>query len=486
MRDVSWGYVRGVYPCDMLRTNLQLLRIAEVCEKRNSSWRAVLPAEHAAVAVRVAREVTARLREPGVVEAAATAATHQSAFPRSTHWLPYAVSQGYAGLAIMDGYLDASFPGEGWDLIGRHHLERAARGAEGAAPLMAGMFSGLSGLAFAAWQLSHGGVRYRNLLAQIEAVLAPETIALAAHLSEEKRGVSVSDFDVISGLSGVGAYLLCRRDQPLPATALQALLRCLVALTQEEDGVPRWHTPPHLIMDEGMRLHFPHGNLNCGLAHGLPGILAVLALARLAHLEAQGLADAIAHVADWLSRHRVDDPWGVNWPTAVALEREETATGPILRPGVAAGSSDGPGRAAWCYGSPGVARSLWLAGEALDHDGYRDLAVAAMEAVYRRPIHERRIDSPTFCHGVAGLLQITLRFAHDTGLPLFTDAACNLTAQLLALYRPDSLLGYRNLEIPGSEVDQPGLLDGAPGVAMVLLAAATDAEPTWDRLFLLS
>jgi hypothetical protein len=36
------------------------------------------------------------------------------------------------------------------------------------------------------------------------------------------------------------------------------------------------------------------------------------------------------------------------------------------------------------------------------------------------------------------------------------------------------------------EMDQPGLLDGAPSVALVLLAAATTVEPTWDRLFLLS
>jgi hypothetical protein len=108
-----------------------------------------------------------------------------------------------------------------------------------------------------------------------------------------------------------------------------------------------------------------------------------------------------------------------------------------------------------------------------------------MEGVYRRPIADRWIDSPTFCHGVAGLLQITLRFAHDTGLPMFTAAACALTEQLLDLYEPDSLLGYRSLEPPGS-VDRPGLLDGAPGVALALLAAATPVEPSWDRLFLLS
>jgi len=147
---------------------------------------------------------------------------------------------------------------------------------------------------------------------------------------------------------------------------------------------------------------------------------------------------------------------------------------------------DGPSRAAWCYGAPGVARALWLAGVARDRPDWRNLAIEAMEAVYRRPIAARQIDSPTFCHGVSGLLQVTLRFANDTALPVFTDAAADLAEQLLSAYEPDSLLGYRNWEPGGTRVDQPGLLDGAPGVLLTLLAASTDAEPLWDRAFLLS
>ena len=109
-----------------------------------------------------------------------------------------------------------------------------------------------------------------------------------------------------------------------------------------------------------------------------------------------------------------------------------------------------------------------------------------MEAVYRRPPQARQIDSPTFCHGVAGLQQITLRFAHESGAPLFVDAAQALHRQLLAAYEPESLLGYRSIEPGGTRIDQPGLLDGAAGVALVLLAAATAVEPAWDALFLLS
>jgi hypothetical protein len=143
-------------------------------------------------------------------------------------------------------------------------------------------------------------------------------------------------------------------------------------------------------------------------------------------------------------------------------------------------------RAAWCYGAPGVARSLWLAGQGLGDEALQQIAVEGMEAVYRRPVEERRIDSPTFCHGIAGLLQVTLRFAHDTSLPVFTEAASELTEQLLTMYDPERALGFCSIEPGGNLVDQPGLLDGAPGVALVLLAASSNVEPTWDRLFLLS
>src|SRR5207249_1088809 len=184
--------------------------------------------------------------------------------------------------------------------------------------------------------------------------------------------------------------------------------------------------------------------------------------------------------------NRCDDAWGVNWPTTVALEAVDTPGGPALKPGAAAAAPHGPGRTAWCYGSPGVVRALWLAGEALDCPAYRDLALAGMEAIARRPLANRWIDSPTFCHGVAGLMQITLRFANETGQPSLTEAARALGDQLLGLFDPATRLGYYSLEPGGVRVDQPGLLDGAPGTALVLLAAATGVTPTWDRLFLLA
>jgi hypothetical protein len=205
----------------------------------------VLAGNHTAVAV--AQEVAARLRDREQIEAAYMAAARQTAFPQSVYWAPHSIAQGDAGLALMCGYLDACFPDEGWDATAHQYLTLAARGAQQSGYLATGMFGGLSGFAFAAWSLSRQGTRYKKLLAAIEPTLLSQTVELADTLSRQKQSVSVGQFDLISGLSGVGAYLLCRREHQKPAAALRAVLRGLIALTSEDEGIPRWHTPAHLM-----------------------------------------------------------------------------------------------------------------------------------------------------------------------------------------------------------------------------------------------
>jgi hypothetical protein len=427
-----------------------------------------------AAALNAALHVAQKLREPGDAERAAALAATQSEFPQFSHWSPAGIAQGNAGLAVLWAYLDSCFPDEGWDAVGKVHLDLAVRGAERVPP-GGGLFSGVGGLGFAATQLSRGGTRYRRLLSSLDEAITSEVMPLAARL-RDADGVSTGDFDVISGLSGIGACLLSRHTEPSVEVALANTIDALTALILRNPSRPAWFTPSFMLYDEETRQAYPHGNLNCGLAHGIPGVLALLAIAHKLHLGDNHLPEAIAIAADWLCANRSDDHWGINWPNAVSLTED----------GASAPTPGRPSRAAWCYGTPGVARSLWLAGEALDRPGYRDLAVSAMQDVYRRPIPARGIDSPTFCHGVAGLLAVTLRFARDTGAPVFTEEAARLTDQILQSFQEDAPVGFRNIEYRNNQTDQPGLLDGAAGVALVLLAAATGVDPAWDRLFLLS
>ena len=443
-------------------------------------WRPALAEDEAAKARAVARDVADRLKDSGRLESAVTSAREQTGYPRSVHWRPYGVAQGYAGLALLWGCADACMPDEGWDRVGHEHLRRAVRAAEQQPRLPYGMYCGLGGLALTSWYLSRGHTRYERLRRTVETTLVDRvTSAATALVQASHHGIGVSAFDVISGLAGAGRFLLLRADEAGPGhrTSLEAVLRALISLTEEQNGVPHWHTPPRFLSDEASRQLYPHGNLNCGLAHGIPGPLALLSMATIAGVTVERQLEAIRRIAEWLERSQIHDEWGVSWPTAVPLAADGTPDGT---------ATCRPSRTAWCYGSPGIARALWLAGDALGEASYQDLAVSAMEAVYRRPLSVRQIDSPTFCHGVAGLQQITLRFAHDSGLPAFAEAARSLHRQMIDAYEPESVLGYRNVEPGGRRVDQPGLLDGAAGVALVLLAASTPVEPVCDALFLLS
>lgn len=448
-------------------------------QARRSPWGLTLQPALNTRALGVARDVAQRLGDQQRVGLAVIAAPKQTAYPRTVRWQPQSLAQGNAGIALSCAYLDACFPDQQWDRRGHSYLAVATEAVEGCADTSAGLFGGLAGLAFAGWSLSRGGTRYRCLLATLERALLGRIADQADRLAGVTReGVAFGEFDAVSGLAGVGAYLLYRAEIPAASLGLQTILRAFVALARDNADRPRWWTPAHLLGSEEMTALHPYGNLNCGLAHGIPGPLALMALALLNGIRVEGSEEVVDCLADWLIAYQVEDEWGVNWPYAVSLTSDGL---PEPADVTRAGS-----RAAWCYGAPGVARALWLAGVARGRPEWRELAVEAMAAVYRRPLTARQIDSPTFCHGVSGLLQVTLRFANETRLPMFADAAGNLIEWLLSAYEPDSLMGYRNWEPGGTRVDQPGLLEGAGGVLLTLLAAATDVEPFWDRAFLLA
>ena len=435
-----------------------------------------LGSDRAARALEAARLIADRVLSSGRVRSAVELASKQTAYPRSMGWDAVSVAQGDAGQALLCAQLHRCFPGEGWDRVGHAHLARSVTAVEDRGSAQPGLFSGLTGVAFAAKLLGCGS-GYRHLRSVLDGQIAVACLSQAAEL-HGRSGVSVSTFDLISGLSGVTAYLLPSGEEGLTHPALPHALRALTSLALAEGPVPAWHTPAHLLHDEGEALRYPLGNLNCGLAHGIPGPLAVMALAASQGVEIKGLTPAIRRLAQWLLSYRHDDAAGLNWPTAVPLAHSGH--------GLHAEPAGETSRSGWCYGSPGIARALWLAGRALADDDLCQAAVQAMEAVYRRPIPERRIDSPTLCHGVAGLLQVTLRFAYDTQLPIFTEAVVDLTDQILACMDPDRPMMIADIEPAGNLVDRPGFLNGATGAALVLLAAATEHEPSWDRVLALS
>jgi hypothetical protein len=382
---------------------------------------------------------------------------------------PWAAN-GFAGLAVLFGTLEASFPGEGWDRTAHVFLQRAVERMSNLSYLPIGMLDGVAGLGSAADLLSCGGRRYTLLLNQLDDLLSPRIASTASILVDGERiGVPFSSFDVVSGLTGVGRYLLSRRLSASRHADADRVITTLIAfLHRTDEGVPAWYTP-----DDDQRPDLSarrQGALNCGMAHGVAGPLALLALYRLAGVEIEDLRPTIVRLADWLAASRQDDEWGPNWPAVVRLDSAPA----------------GPTHNAWCYGAGGIACALWLAGQAVESETHRQLALEAVDAIARRPAFARRLTLPCFCHGLAGLVQIFSRFARDTGLARFRTLAETLAEDLLAFHDPDAPFAFRSLGHDGARFDDTSLLNGSAGIALALLSVSAGPDPAWDRFFLLS
>ena len=202
-----------------------------------------------------------------------------------------------------------------------------------------------------------------------------------------------------------------------------------------------------------------------------------MALSPAAGVEVPGQAEALRRSTAWLAAQSRPGRHGPQWPAAVPLGSRDRAAA-------------GPARPAWCYGNAGVARALWLSARALGDEPTARLALEALREALERQAAERPLDAPTVCHGTAGLAQVTLRTAAESGEPDLAAAARELCLELVERFDPDVPFGYRDITTGrrerALEVDDPTLLAGATGTALVLLASATGDDPGWDRALLLS
>ncbi|BFV61056.1 lanthionine synthetase C family protein [Kitasatospora sp. CMC57] len=398
--------------------------------------RATPPAEFLDAAVRIAD----RLRRPEQVAEGVRADRPDGAPP--WFWQAHGTAAGFAGLAVLFGCLDRALPDGGWDRVAHQHLTAAVEAAQQVEVLSLGLAEGVSGLAFTALLLDHDGLRYRRLRRTLDQHLADRLPGVLGGLGRPAQ-LSSPDLDLISGAAGISCYLV-RRPETDALSALGTELREGLARCVTEGRLPRRPT---------------NGAVDCGLAHGLPGVLAALAVARLRGAATPGAATALRAGADWLWAHRLTDARGPDWPA------DDTFPSP------------GPTHAAWCYGAPGVARSLLLTGRALRDPALRADALRAATAVCQRPDRVRRLVSPGFCHGTAGLAHLLRCTGLETGRADLVAEARRLVAELVTAFDPDARFGYR--------AGSPCLLDGAAGVAAVLLSAVGRPTPEWDRLFLI-
>jgi lantibiotic biosynthesis protein len=337
--------------------------------------------------------------------------------------------------AILRAYLGCD-DGDDEDL-GAAELAAAAE-ALGATAMSPGLYGGATRIGWAITHLAAG----------------PDADAVGDAVDRSIRTLLAGDdhavYDLVSGLVGFGVFALERG--PAGAALAARVLDHLERLARPRPVGRAWFTPPGLLPG-WQREVAPAGYWNLGLAHGAPGVIALLARYLAAGVEPARarplLDDAVAHLLAAGPPH--SEGRFVGWIS----DRADDAPRAVRR-------------VAWCYGDLGVAVALAAAAATTGDQAWREAALDVARGAARCPGAQAGVGDAGGCHGAAGAAHLFNRLHQHTGDAELATAARAWLARAIAMPRPDDRT----------------LLTGAPGVALVLAAACSEVEPSWDRLLL--
>ncbi|MDB4894374.1 MAG: Lanthionine biosynthesis cyclase LanC [Firmicutes bacterium] len=361
------------------------------------------------------------------------------------------LAAGSAGLAVLYAYLAGERADAGYREMAVACLSRAARTISGQ-PVSPALFRGVTGVA---WAAAHLGIH--SEMAAVEDLFEAADRALLAGVSHAPWNGA---YGLVDGLVGYGVYALERLPRAAAALGLKKLVDRLSALAHWDSRGATWLTRAEMLPDR-LRTLAPQGCYDLGVARGVPGVIAMLG--------------CVIQVGVAVPKARSLLDGAVSWLLSQQLGADSPSTFPAW---AAPDAARTPARTGWCHGDPGVAAALLMAARAVGEPAWEREALVIARRAAMRPPAKSGVTDAAFCHGSAGLAHLFNRLYQATGDAELQLAARFWVEQTLALRRPEApLMGYPC---------EGGLLRGAPGVALSLLAACTPAEPAWDRMFLLS
>jgi len=378
------------------------------------------------------------------------------------------LASGLAGQALFYAYLAIATSDEAAADRAAECLEKAADELANT-PLPPHLYAGFPGVA---WTMEH----LQDLLFETpEGEEAEDPIqeideALLAPLA---RSPWVGEYDLIGGLAGLGVYALERLPRPSARTLLERVVDRLAELSEEMEEGSAWFTPPERLPEWQREIH-TRGNYNLGVAHGLPGVVPVLAGACAAGVAVERARPLLESSVSFLLARRL--PSGSQSCFAGSYAPWEDST---------------PTRLAWCYGDPGIAAALLAAARAVGNAEWERQALDIALAAAARDESTSHVRDAGLCHGAAGLGHLFNRLFQATGEERLAAAARFWFERTFTFQAPgEPVAGFRAWEVgvlgqPGWRPDA-GFLEGAAGVGLALLGAVSSVEPAWDRVLLVS
>ncbi|HXD30599.1 MAG TPA: lanthionine synthetase C family protein [Pyrinomonadaceae bacterium] len=379
------------------------------------------------------------------------------------------LASGKSGLAVTYAYLAQSGIGNNRETA--EYLNRARQLISSATRQMSSEVMAPSlhcGFTGAAWSLTHLQREFFGFRG-LDRKRKPSR-ALDEALCQDSAS---ADYDLIDGLVGLGVYALERLPDPAAADCLNRIVDQLAVRAVYQKGGITFATQSS--RSSALKSNNNQTNYyDLGVAHGIAGVIGLLAAVCSAGVAYEKARALLNETVKWLISQKMESNVRGCFPYFV---------GPGIRRKRA--------RLAWCYGDAGIAAVLLVAARSVKNSSWEREALRIAQGAARRRADKAGIVDAGLCHGSAGLGHIFNRIFQATGTTWSQKAGWFWFTHALDQRRSGEGVGgflsyTRDDKNQSLWTEEIGLLEGAAGIALALLAAASSLAPSWDRVLLLS
>lgn len=340
------------------------------------------------------------------------------------------------------------------------------------------LWTGMSGVAFSTkFLVESSNGNYLNFLKSLNNLILDNINSYIIDFKEklDQKNITSLDFDSIFGLSGITRYLLeLHKDQyNIVDNLIKEILKLLVDLSYMDiNNKPISKEGYNKNTEEYLLKKTEYGYLDTGLAHGLCGPLSILSIALEYGLEVPYQKRAIKHLINSLQKMAtLDENEIYNWNGKIEKFSKNDYKVPAMY--------------GWCYGLPGIARSIWIGAKSIDSDEYMTYALSLLKQLTSIPIENLKINSPHFCHGYSGILIIYYLMYLDTKDEDFKNFYNKISNKIIEFYEDDNYLSFFNYDYQNNKSLNIGLLEGTSGIILSLNSVESHLRPYWSKPFLL-
>lgn len=334
-------------------------------------------------------------------------------------------------------------------------------------PIPANLYGGLSGIAFAVNIIADEYPYYKKTLNKLNKLIVEKVYYMISYI-EHEDGVKMNYYDIISGISGIALYLMQFKDDYI-LECVKRINKCLIGIAKEK-SVYDVNVTGLYISSENQFLEkdkdfYTKGSFNFGLSHGICSPLVAISLSYENNILVDGQEQIIRYLLNVLDKYKVKKSNCIFWNQVLSFDEYNNFNDK---------NYDVEPRASWCYGTPGIARSIYISARAIGDDMYINLAKDSFyHLCKKKKCNEWDLNSPTICHGFSGMAIILKLMSYDENNEDYLPALQVLVNEIFNLYNKEYKYLFKNVEIEEfgdlRYEDNLDILTGSSGVILALM-----------------